>query len=325
MLTPWEIKQKEMIPPLHMIQMNIGGLFFLTKVILTNIGTFKDLKNQKMIYKRPTPTYTIPEYKPDMKTNNSEEKYLRPTLYCNHRKPEVIALAHQLGAYQKSDRKFAEAAFEFAKRKIILEIIPLDDVDTVIHRGTGTCIHKISIFIALCRAAGIPARYKFFSLTMLDNWMGASMDRAPLMKQWYDAMGAFLLHGEGEVYLDGKWIIADVGAEPQRQAAAWMPVTKLGEDSAGLWLFPIPGTTFIRESIPLGLGVPSQILMNGLAPNSVAGVNIGILEQIEKGRKIIEETGGEAAYDVEARKKRKQNMAPKTDLSQKPDNIIFED
>jgi hypothetical protein len=66
---------------------------------------------------------------------------------------------------------------------------------------------------------------------------------------------------------------------------------KLGEDSAGLWLFPIPGTTFIRESIPLGLGVPSQILFKGLAPNSVAGVNVGILEQIEKGRKIIEETG----------------------------------
>lgn len=325
MLTPWKVKQKEMIPPLHMIQMNIGGIFFLTKILLTNIGTFKDLKSQKMIYHRPPPTYTIPEYKPDMKINTSEEKYLRPTLYCDHRKPEVVALAYQLGAYQKSDREFADVAFEFAKRKIILEIIPLDDVDKVIHRGTGTCLHKISIFIALCRAAGIPARYKFFALTMLDNWMGASMDRAPLIKQWYDVMGAFLLHGEGEAFLDRKWITADVGAEPQRQAASWIPVTKLGEDSAGLWLFPIPGTTFIRESIPLGLGVPSQILMNGIAPNSVAGVNVGILEQIEKGRKIIEESGGEAAYDAEARKRRKQKMAPKTNLSQKPDNIIFED
>jgi Transglutaminase-like superfamily len=325
MLTPWEAKQKEMIPPLFMIKMNIGGVFFLTKVIFSNIGTFKEMKTQKVIYKRPTPPYTIPEYKPDMKINNSDEKYLRPTLYCNHLKPEIVALAHQLGAYQKSDREFAEAAFEFAKRKVILEIIPLDDVDKTLRRGTGTCIQKMSVFIALCRAAGIPARYKFFSLTMLDTWMGTSMERAPLIKQWYDAMGAFLIHGEGEVYLNEKWITADVGAEPQRQAVSWMPVTKLGEDSAGLWLFPIPGTTFIRESIPLGLGVPSQILMKGLAPNSVAGVNVGILEQIEKGRKIIEEAGGEAAYDAEARKRQKQKMAPKTDLRQKPENIVFED
>jgi len=324
MLTPWEIKQKEMIPPLRMIKMNIGGVFFLLKVIFLNLGTFKTMKNQKIIYKRPTPPYTIPEYTLEMRSTNSEEKYLRPTLYNNCRKPEIIALAHQLGAYQKSDREFAEAAFEFAKRKVILEIIPLDDVDKTIHRGTGTCLHKISVFIALCRAAGIPARYKFFALTMLDTWMAPALEHAPLMKQWYDAMGSFLVHGAGEVFLEGKWVNADVGAEPQRQAASWIPVTKLGEDSAGLWLFPIPGTSFIRESIPLGLGVPSQIIMNGLAPNSVAGVNVGILEQIEKGRKIIEETGGEAAYDAEARKRRKQ-MAPKTDLLQKPDSIIFED
>jgi hypothetical protein len=325
MLTPWEIKQKEMIPPLHMIQKNIGGAFFLIKILLFNFGTFRMLnQSNKNTYQRPTPLYTIPEYKPEMKGCNSEEKYLRPTLFCDCRKPEIIALAHQLGAYQKSDREFAEAAFEFAKRKVILEIIPLDDVDVTVRRGTGTCIHKISIFIALCRAAGIPARYKFFALTMLDTWMGSAFERAPLMKQWYDAMGSFLMHGEGEVFLDGKWVVADVGAEPERQAASWIPVTKLGEDSAGLWLFPIPGTIFTKESIPLGLGVPSQILMDGLAPNSVTGINISILEQIEKGRKIIEESGGEAAYDAEARKRRKQT-APKTDLLQKPDNIIFDD
>jgi hypothetical protein len=326
MLSPWEVKRKEMMPPLLMVKMNIRGLFSLVEVIVLNLGTFRMMKGQKNtnIYMRPAPTYTIPDYTPDMKYCNSEEKYLRPTLFCDCRAPEIIAMAHFLGAYQKSDRVFAEAAFEFVKRKVILEIIPLDDVVPTLTRATGTCVHKNSLFIALCRAAGIPGRYKFFALTMLDTWMAPALEHVPLMKKWYDAMGLFLLHGESEVFIDGKWVTADVGAEPQRQAASWMPVTKLGEDSAGLWLFPIPGTTLRRESVPLGLGVPSQILMKNLLPNQVAGINIGILEQIEKGRKLIEEMGGEALYDAEARKRHRQT-AQKSELIKNHDSIVFEE
>ncbi|MBN1281280.1 MAG: transglutaminase family protein [Candidatus Thermoplasmatota archaeon] len=326
MLTPWDIKRKEMVPPLHMVKMNIGGAFFLMKVLLFNLRTLKALKSTpgRTVYQRPRPSYRLPAYTPAMKSCVSKEKYLRPTMFCNCQAPEIIALAHQLGASRRKDREFAEAAFEFAKRQIILEIIPLDDVDAVLRRGTGTCIHKISVFIALCRAAGIPARFKFFALTMLDNWMAPAMEHAPLMKQWYDAMGYFLLHGEGEAFIDGAWVTADVGAEPQRQAASWMPVTKLGEDSAGLWLFPIPGTTFCRESIPLGLGIPSRVLMNHLVPNSVAGINIGILEQIAMGQRRIEECGGEEAYDAEARKRHRQK-APKADLVKDHESIVFEE
>jgi hypothetical protein len=102
-----------------------------------------------------------------------------------------------------------------------------------------------------------------------------------------------------------------------------MPITKLGEDGAGLWLFPIPGSIIVRESIPLGLRIPSRLLMNHLVPNSVAGINIGILEQIEKGKKIIEEAGGEAAYDAEARRRRRQTSI-KNELLKKQDSIIFD-
>lgn len=305
--------------------MNIGGVFLLIKVLLFNLGTFKMLKNRttKNVYVRPTPPYTIPPYSPEMKNCVSEEKYLRPTLLCNCQAPDIIALAHQLGAYQKTDKQFAEAAFEFAKRKIILEQCPLDDVTSTLHRGTGTCLHKISVFIALCRAAGIPARYKFFALTMLDDWMAPALDHAPLLKQWSDAMGYFLLHGEGEVYIDKTWVTADAGAEPQRQASSWMPITKLGEDGAGLWLFPLPGSIIVRESIPVGLRIPSIILMRHLVPNSVAGINIGILEQIEKGKKIIQDAGGEAAYDAEARRRRSQ-ASIKKELLKNKDSIVFE-
>ena len=75
MLTPWEIKQKEMIPTRHMLQMNIGGVFFLFKVLLLNLGTFKMLNNPetKNVYVRPAPSYTLPPYSSEMKSHISEE------------------------------------------------------------------------------------------------------------------------------------------------------------------------------------------------------------------------------------------------------------
>ena len=108
---------------------------------------------------------------------------MRPTLYCNCRAPEIIAMANHLRAFKKSDYEFAETAFEFVKRKIILEMIPMDDVVNVLKRGTGTCLHEISLFIALCRAAGIKARYKLYALTMIQQWYDALVAPDPLMRK----------------------------------------------------------------------------------------------------------------------------------------------
>ena len=48
-----------------------------------------------------------------------------------------------------------------------LEIAPIDGVAETLRRGTGTCFDLITVFIALCRAAGIPARYKIYSTDMI--------------------------------------------------------------------------------------------------------------------------------------------------------------
>lgn len=324
MLTLREIKAKEMIPPRMMLKMNIGGVYMLFKVMLTNLPMMRTMKNMETEnhYIRPIPPYTLPTGLPTS-ISHSNQRYLRPTHYCNCEAPLVQALAKALGAGSKPPLEFANAAFEFTKRNIILEICPIDDVELTLQRGTGTCIHKMSVFIALCRAAGIPARYKFYALTMLDQWVSEEFTRAPLMKKWYDAMGLFLLHGEGEILIDGKWIPADVGAEPPRQANSGMPITVLGEESIGLWFFPIPGTTFIRESVPIGLATPSRFLMDYLLPSSIEGINTGIQDQIRNGAKILKDAGGEKAYDEQARKKRRQ-QTPLAGL-QASDSIVFED
>jgi len=318
-----EIKEKGYIPQRTQVKLIMGGAISLGKLLIKSPGDIKKLQQMeppKEKYVRPKRAYILPKYNDRMKFCDSEEKYLRPTLYCNCRSPEVIALANELGAYKKSDREFAEAAFHFVKEKLPLEILPFNEVEVTFRRGTGTCFHLITAFIALCRAAGIKTRYKMFAMNMIQAWYDSTIDADPIVKKWYDSMGYFMLEGEGEAYIDGKWTVAHVGPKAERQAAAGIPITKFGEDSIGVWFFALPGTTMRMESLPYGLAAMVNFAKK-LAPGSMERVNVSIQNQIKMGGKIIEETGGVEKYDDQARKK-KGPKQPKMDLNGRKE-IIF--
>lgn len=313
-----EWKEKEYIPPKQLFQLFIKGGFALSKVLLKNLKNLKNVRKERISYTPPKRMYDLPEYKEGMKYVKSDEKYLRPTLYCNPYGKEVIAMANYLGAFEKEPYEYARDAFEFVKRKIILQIMPLDGVVATLKRGYGTCLHKISLLIALCRVAGIKARYKLYALSVIQQWYDTFIGADPLMKEWYNALGYFMLHGEGEIYLNGKWIVADVGPTPERQAASSIPITKFGEDSIGIWAQAIPGSIMKVESLPIGLGIASKLLMEKISPSSVAKMNKNVLKQYKEGRKILQEMG-EEEYDKMARKGYKM---PTIELEAK--NIIFE-
>jgi hypothetical protein len=324
MPTPWEIVSKGMLPPPALLRRNLAGALALLKVMRANPDAVRVARQRQgpPLYRRPERPYSLPEFKAGMVNRSTEERYLRPTLYCDCRAPLITALAYRLGVAEKTPREYADAAFEFVKRNIAFEIAPLCDVAEVLRVGAGTCMHKISLFIALCRAGGLPARYKFFTLTVTDDFMEPEFARSPLFKLWYDAMGSFLLHGQGEVRIDGAWISADVNIDPLRQAATGLPLTCLGEDSVGIWLFPVPGTTFWKESIPIGLAGSSRFVMRHLAA-AVDGFNSGIGVQVEQGRRVIAAAGGEAAYDAEARRRRGPGAA-RNELASAHERITFE-
>ena len=320
-----EMKDKEYIPHKIYFKLLIGGGLSLTKVLITNPGDLKKLRNMSASeerYVRPKRTYDLPPYEEGMKCGATNEKYLRSTLHCNPHAHEVVALAHYLGAFQKSDYEFAQAAFKFVKEKLDLEICQMDSVEETIQRGTGTCFHLISAFIALCRCAGIKARYKTFAMNMIQTWYDATVGSDQLVKKWYDQMGFFMMEGEGEVLIDGKWTVAHVGPTAERQAAAGIPITKFGEDSLGVWFFALPGTIETMESIPYGLGAGTKLLKK-IAPGSMERVNISIQHQNKMGKKIIEDAGGKEAYDAMVRKNH-PSQKPKLDLSDKK-GIIFEE
>jgi len=271
-------------------------------------------------YARPARSYELPPYDPGMRQSASHERYLRPTRFCDCRSPQIVALAHSLGAYQLPDREYANGAFELVKEKLHLEACPIDGVEETLHRGTGTCFQLISVFIALCRAAGIKARYKVFSSTMLPAWRELTMDVDPLVKQWHDSMGYLMAEGESEALIDGRWVVAHVGPTAEEQASAGIPVTRFGEDAIGVWFSAPAASIRILESLPAGLGPGSRIL-NRIAPGSMERVSVGVQNQGRIGRRIVEEAGGVAAYDAMARARRGADL-PKLRLGEMKE-IVF--
>ncbi|MCU0235737.1 MAG: transglutaminase family protein [Acidobacteria bacterium] len=325
MLTPWEIARKGMLPPPRLLGMFCKGAVAVLAVVLKNFKLIRGVKRRQAgpPFARPPRQYALPGFRAGMSNLSRERKYLRPTLYCDCRAPEVTVMALQLGAGIKSDREFAEAAFEFTKRNIAIEIMAMDDVGRTLARGAGNCFHKTAVFVALCRAAGVPARFKYCSLTDMEAWFGSSLQNSPLIRQWYKAMGNLLPHGEGEVFIAGSWVAADISRSPWWQAAKSLPISRLGESAIGLWMTPVPGSIFVRESLPLGFGWPSRLLSRFFA-GAVAGYNRGLQEQDEIGLRVIAAAGGEAAYDAEARRRRLLSAA-RADLLREHERIVFDE
>jgi Transglutaminase-like superfamily len=279
------------------------------KLLLKNPGVLKRLVvmgPDEPRYARPPRAYELPAYREGMKGCTSNEKYLRPTRWCNPREPLVVAMAHELGAYELSDWEFADAAYWWVKTKIESEILPLDGASATLRRGTGTCIHATCLWIALCRAAGIKARYKEFK-TMLND-VAIDLQAAEIMglTETEKAMIPHVLNmgltkQQGEACIGGKWVVADVGSRPELYAQSGTPILKLGEDAMGLTGTAVPGTIKHTESLPLTLGI-APMALSWFAPVVMERVNA--IHSGPLGRRIIEEAGGVEAYDQKARRKR---------------------
>lgn len=317
----WDAIARGYLPPRPMLRRIIAGVFFLAAFFITRARTSSarrhELRPAERAYVRPPRRFEIPVYHPDMRHCNSHEKYLRPTLYCNSQAPEVIALAHHLGAYRLSDRGYAEAAFEFVKRNITFELLPLGEVEETIWRGTGACLHRLALLVALLRTAGIRTRYTLYTLTSLDT-ISHTLGRDAGTK-WSTGTGRLLYHGQAESYIGDAWVVASIGLTPERQASLGCPITRFGEVTLGTWYIPDPRSVVTVESIPYGLN-PLMRFVCRVAPAAIDRVNASIVEQCNRGRAILDELG-EEAYDAQARMSL-QAAQPQAVLKQR-NEIVF--
>lgn len=318
---PWEAIERGYLPPWPILRRIVSGSFFLAAFFIDRLRARRTQPGTPlpagMVYVRPARSFEIYEYRSGMRYCDSNEKYLRPTLYCNSRAPEVIALADMLDAYRVGELEYAEAAFEFVKRKITFELIPLGPVEETIRRGTGACLHRLTVLVALLRAGGIRTRHTLYTLTSIDT-MARTLGSDASAK-WSRETGKLLYHGQAEAYIGGRWIVASIGLTPERQASLGLPITRFGEVTLGVWYTPDPSSVVTVESIPYGLNALMRLVCR-MAPAAIDRANANIVEQCRLGRAILDEAG-EQAYDTQARLAL-QAAHPRVELKER-EEIVF--
>jgi hypothetical protein len=285
-------------------QRRSGNSLVMVKTLLENPGALKRMRvmsPDEERYVRLPREYELPAYRQGMRYCTSNEKYLRPTRWCNPREPLVIALANELGAYELSDWEFAEAAYWFVKTKFVVEFLTFNSVSETLERGTGTCYHLNSVWVALSRAAGIKARYKTFNM-MLPPSLAPDMvsERG---RETAEMFNRGTPEVEGEICIDGKWEVGHVSMRPEYLARGYLPITRFGEDAIGL-TFPLaPGAKIKRfEGLSWTLGIQAKVLMP-LLKAVMERASLAVLRAMPRGREIIEEAGGLEAYDRKARRR----------------------
>jgi len=243
--------------------------------------------------------YTIPKFESNMNIDRSDERYLRQTFLCDPYQPDIVAMAYELGAYKLSDWEYAENVFRFINGKIRIDFSPPKTASECLKWGHGTCIDKLTLFNALCRAAGIKARYRLYSPQGVEALYNIYMSADPLVQKWVDNLNFFVLHGSGEAYIDGKWEISDVSADFYHAPPNRIPIPHFGEDPADLWIKPAKGL-WQPEGLPIGFKF-FMTLPFLLFRGTGRAINLSIRKNYEAGVKMLEHMDLEE-YDKEIRK-----------------------
>jgi hypothetical protein len=102
-----------------------------------------------------TDGFTIPD---PAKLPRQIRPYLNPSPKIESRDPKIRELAKEIGADKEKAWDHVEAIYDWVRKKVKYQNGPLKGALAALKDGTGDCEELTSLFIAICRAANIPAR-----------------------------------------------------------------------------------------------------------------------------------------------------------------------
>ena len=288
----------------------IPSVFKLMRVVVVHPGpAFKMLREAQGAKKRLRSKYSstqrqyeIPAFNEGMRHQVVNKVYLRPSRYIESDAPEVIAMANSLGAFQKPEFEFANACFNFVKMKVWFTFAAeLRGAVGTLKLGEGMCLDKTHLFIALCRSGGIPARFRMSQEAFSQNIYEQLTLQDPIMRDWYNSTGYFMLHAMAEAYINGEWVPADFSMDYRYEAGLGLPLSRLGDEPEGTWNWALPGSVLRFEYLP---PVFTFFTRNMLKMNT--GMMLNLQERMETegleiGEKALADAGGQEAYDRKVR------------------------
>lgn len=143
-----------------------------------------------------------------------------PQLDLSH--PKLRITAHKLTQSRQTLHERAAAIHDFVRRMPFSAVPGAHELKAseILARGAGDCHAKGVLFIALCRAAGLPAR--LLLVEVRTRFLAGMLDGAP----------PTIAHVVGQVKVDGKWVSTDgYVIDPLMFARAKQSLRNRGMDS----------------------------------------------------------------------------------------------
>jgi hypothetical protein len=131
--------------------------------------------------------FTIPDH---------QKKYCKPSNFCESNDKKINELALHIIGKEKNPKNAVEKLFLYVRDNLGWNFLYIIGARKILRRKrkTAICIDNVSLFNALCRSIGIPARYVFMICEF--DFKNQDLPRASP-------------HIVSEIFLDGKWIIVD--------------------------------------------------------------------------------------------------------------------
>jgi transglutaminase-like putative cysteine protease len=161
---------------------------------------------------------------------NNADSYLESTEYLDVDHPLVVGLAEKLTHSAESDVERIRAIYLYVRdlRYDVLESFRYlaagqRAASAVLEHGVAFCMGKASSFVALSRAAGVPARVAFQTLASPEKEFLSPEVRA----LWGGKRGRPLpWHSLGEAFLNGRWVKLDATIDASTAARLGKPYTQ---------------------------------------------------------------------------------------------------
>jgi len=114
-----------------------------------------EIRRSAQLPPEDTDVYGLPD---KWRLERAVRPYLGPSPYIESTSSKIRALAKQIGADKENAWEKVEAIYDWVRENVEYTNGPLKGALAALNDGTGDCEELTSLFIAICRASGIPAR-----------------------------------------------------------------------------------------------------------------------------------------------------------------------